>query len=59
MSTKSDSPIIDESLLQEELAGEEAGEKPGASGAQEDQDQGGFSFMEAAQELNDLAGLCM
>ena len=54
MSTKSDSPIIDESLLQEELAGEEAGEKPGEMpGAQEDET--GFNFMEAAQELNNLA----
>ena len=46
MSTKSDSPIIDESLLNEELAAEE----PGAQ-----EDETGFSFMGAAQELNDLA----
>lgn len=48
MSTKSDSPIIDESLLQEET-----GEEPGAQ--QEEIAAQDFALMGAARELNDLA----
>jgi hypothetical protein len=49
MSSKSDAPVIDESLLTEDETGE-----PGEETAAQ-QDQGDFDFIEAAQELNELA----
>lgn len=50
MNLKSDGPVIDESLLDEELATEEPGEEHGAQ-----EDETGFNFISAAEELNDLA----
>lgn len=49
MSAKSDLPIIDESLLQEEETGEEPGAQQEEIAAQD------FALMGAARELNDLA----